>query len=230
LFDELRRVRPDIDEPLEAIASGLVTVDGVSVTNPGSRVRPGCSIVVAEPKELRGSAKLRFALDRFGIDVEDMVALDVGAAAGGFTTVLLERGAAKVYAVDAGHGQLLGSLQQDPRVVNLERTNIADVKIPEPVDFVVIDVSYLALRDAVAQLDRVEFRPAAALVGLVKPMFELRLASAPTDEPTLDGAIAEASAGVETAGWSIAGSARSPVLGAKGALEGFVFARVAGGR
>jgi len=96
LADELRRVRPDVD--IGAITAGRVIVDGVVLTNPQSRVVRGCSIVVEETKELRGSAKLRFAFDHFGVDVSGKVALDVGAAAGGFTTVLLERGAAKVYA------------------------------------------------------------------------------------------------------------------------------------
>ena len=105
--------------------------------------------------------------------------LDLGAAAGGFTRVLLESGAARVYAVDAGFGQLLGSLRQDPRVVNLEATNVAALDthlIPEPIEVVTIDVSYLALAAAVAQLDRITIVPGADLIGLVKPMFELRLA------------------------------------------------------
>src|SRR5438093_6473467 len=97
LVDELRRVRPDVEDPDEAIESGRVIVEGVSITNPRSRVAVGCSITIEVPRELRGSVKLRAALDLFSVDVAGKVALDVGAAAGGFTTVLLERGAAKVY-------------------------------------------------------------------------------------------------------------------------------------
>src|ERR1019366_5935529 len=100
---------------------------------------------------LRGEAKLSAALTAFGIDVSGRVALDVGAAAGGFTRVRLEAGARRVDAVDAGHGQLLGSLRQDPRVVNLEATNVGDLTagmIPDPIEGGSIDVSYLSLSAA----------------------------------------------------------------------------------
>jgi len=172
-------------------------------------------------KELRGSVKLRAALDRFGVDPSGRICLDVGASTGGFTTVLLERGATKVYAVDAGHGQLLGSLRQDPRVVNLENTNIADLAIDDAVDLVTIDVSYLSLAEGVPQL-RTHGRE---LVGLVKPMFELKLASAPSDRASLDEALARAVAGIEAAGWRVVATMDSPVTGAGGAPELFVHAR-----
>jgi 23S rRNA (cytidine1920-2'-O)/16S rRNA (cytidine1409-2'-O)-methyltransferase len=227
LLAELRRVRPDISDPEGKITSGLVLVDGVSMTNPRSRVVPGCSIILREHAELRGSAKLRAALDRFGVKVEGRIALDVGAAAGGFTTVLLERGASRVYAVDAGHGELLGSLRQDPRVVNLEATNVGDltsVLIPEPVEAVTVDVSYLSLASAVDQLDRVEITSGAVLIGLVKPMFELKLATAPTDVAALHEAVEKAANAVTEAGWDVNALMESPMPGAKGAIEGFVYA------
>jgi 23S rRNA (cytidine1920-2'-O)/16S rRNA (cytidine1409-2'-O)-methyltransferase len=227
LIDEIARTRPDVDAEL-AVAEGRVLVDGVIVSNPGSRVRPGCSIVIREPAELRGSAKLRAALDSFGIDVSGRVALDVGASTGGFTTVLLERGCARVYAVDAGHGQLLGSLRQDPRVVNLEATNVASLTralIPEPIGLVTVDVSYLSLTDAVGQLERVEIAAGADLVGLVKPMFELKLAAAPTDRASLDRACEAAEDGVRRAGWDVVATSDSPVAGAKGARELLLHAR-----
>jgi 23S rRNA (cytidine1920-2'-O)/16S rRNA (cytidine1409-2'-O)-methyltransferase len=176
-------------------------------------------------KELRGSVKLRAALDAFGVSAEGRTCLDVGSSTGGFVTVLLERGAAKVLAVDAGHGQLLGSLRQDARVVNLENTNIADAEIAEPLDLVTIDVSYLSLSDAIAQLDRFEFNAGAELVGLVKPMFELRLGNAPKDDASLDEAIERATAGVSRAGWRVVKTMASAVRGTKGAIEGFVHAR-----
>ena len=121
--------------------------------------------------------------------MRDRVCLDLGAAAGGFTRVLLDAGALRVYAVDVGFGQLLGSLRQDSRVLNLEATNVSKLDrrlIPEIVEVVTIDVSYLALAAAVAQLDRIDIAPDADLVGLVKPMFELRMATAPTDPATVD--------------------------------------------
>jgi 23S rRNA (cytidine1920-2'-O)/16S rRNA (cytidine1409-2'-O)-methyltransferase len=160
--------------------------------------------------------------------VDGRIALDVGAAAGGFTSALLERGARRVYAVDAGHGQLLGSLRQDARVVNLEATNVADVDatvVPEVIDVVTVDVSYLSLSEAARQLDRVLFAGCAELVGLVKPMFELRLAHAPRDRQSLEEALRVASAGVAATGWRVEETAASSVGGAKGAVEGFVYAR-----
>jgi len=177
---------------------------------------------------LRGEAKLRAALRLFGITVEGRVALDVGAAAGGFTRVLLDAGAARVYAVDAGHGQLLGSLRQSDRVVNLEATNVGDLDravIPDTVDVVTIDVSYLALSEAVAQLDRVTIAPDADLIGLVKPMFELRMGTAPVDAKTARHAADRAAAAIEAAGWSVLGVIDSPVAGARGAVEMLLHAR-----
>src|SRR5207248_5685095 len=112
---------------LEAIAEGRVLVDGRIVTNPRSQVRRDALVSIRRPTALRGEAKLRAALAAFEVPVAGRVALDAGAAAGGFVRVLLELGAARVYAVDVGHGQLLGSLRQEPRVVTLERTNISDL-------------------------------------------------------------------------------------------------------
>jgi 23S rRNA (cytidine1920-2'-O)/16S rRNA (cytidine1409-2'-O)-methyltransferase len=177
---------------------------------------------------LRGEAKLHAALTGFGIDVDGRVCLDLGAAAGGFTRVLLDAGAARVYAVDVGFGQLLGSLRQDPRVLNLEATNVSKLDtrlIPEVIEVVTVDVSYLALAAAVAQLNRIELAGDADLVGLVKPMFELRLPTAPTDPRTVDEATERAAIGIEAAGWSVIGAMPSPVLGGRGAVEALLHAR-----
>ncbi|MBV8194752.1 MAG: TlyA family rRNA (cytidine-2'-O)-methyltransferase [Candidatus Dormibacteraeota bacterium] len=178
---------------------------------------------------LRGEAKLQAALDSFAVDVGGRVALDVGASAGGFTRVLLRAGAARVYAVDVGHGQLLGSLRQDPRVVNLEATNVSVLDesiIRDVVDVVVVDVSYMALASAVAQLDRVRFAPGADLIGLVKPMFELRLATAPVDRAVVEDAARRARAGIEASGWTVLRAIDSPVRGGRGAVEMLLHARL----
>lgn len=194
--------------------------------------RPQRASLALPPRgPLRGEAKLRAALEHFGVDVEARIALDVGAAAGGFTTVLLRAGAARVYAVDAGHGQLLGSLRQDPRVVNLEATNVSRVDarlVPDAIDIVTIDVSYLSLSRAAAQLDRVRFARNADLIGLVKPMFELRRATAPADDASLEDAVQRAVAGVSAAGWTVVGAIPSPVRGARGAPEWLLRARRSG--
>jgi 23S rRNA (cytidine1920-2'-O)/16S rRNA (cytidine1409-2'-O)-methyltransferase len=142
--------------------------------------------------------------------------------------VLLESGVRRVYAVDAGHGQLLGSLRQDPRVVNLENTNVSRLDtqlVPDAVELVTVDVSYLSLAAAVSQLARLRIAPDAELVGLVKPMFELRLPTAPTDQETADRAAAAASAGVAACGWRVHRVAPSPVTGARGAVEMLLHAR-----
>ncbi|MFN2569970.1 MAG: SAM-dependent methyltransferase [Candidatus Dormibacteria bacterium] len=220
-------LRPELGDPAALISAARVEVDGVTVTNPRSRVRPGTSVVVRPPPGLRGEVKLRAALETFAISVVGRVALDVGAAAGGFTRVLLEAGARRVYAVDAGHGQLLGSLRQDARVVNLEATNVAVLTpalIPETVEVVTIDVSYLSLSSAVAQLGGVDLAPGAHVVGLIKPMFELRLARAPANPMELARARRAAEQGLAAAGWEVDGVVDSPVPGSRGAAEMLIHA------
>lgn len=224
------RRRPLSDEaPLEAITAGRVRVNGAVVTNPNSMVLPNSSIVVEEDRPLRGELKLTPALRQFGVDVGGRIALDAGAAAGGFTKALLDRGAAKVYAVDAGHGQLLGSLRQDSRVVNLESTNLADLTtelVPDPLSILTLDLSYLSLAHAVPQLDHLRIEEGADMIALVKPMFELGLPAAPTTTDFLAEATSRAWAGIEAAGgWQVLGSRPETAGGAKGAIEGFLHAR-----
>jgi len=224
---------PDWDEETVAlaIASGNITVAGVPVTNPASVVAADAVVRHAPPPDLHGRQKLAWAIARFELApvVDGSVALDVGASAGGFTTALLDAGAARVYAVDVGHSQLRGSLRQDPRVVNLERTNVADLTaamFSEPIEVVSVDVSYLSLSSAVSQLSsRVPLAAGAVLLGLVKPMFELRLPTITADPGELVRAVASATAGAEGAGWQAARIEECPVRGARGAVELFVVAR-----
>lgn len=233
LLERVRQDYPDLERPEAAIAAGLVRVDRVIRMNPAFPVRPGAAVVVSKPTVLRGEGKLRAALESYGVSVAGRIALDVGAAAGGFTRVLLEAGARRVYAVDAGHGHLLGSLQQDPRVVNLEATNVAELTtalVPETVEVVTVDVSKLSLSSAVAQLNRLAIARNADLIGLVKPMFELRLGALPAEPELLAQALALAKAGIEAAGWRVIASMDSPVLGARGAREMLVHARRGEGR
>jgi 23S rRNA (cytidine1920-2'-O)/16S rRNA (cytidine1409-2'-O)-methyltransferase len=195
-------------------------------TSPRSLARAGASIRLrTTDAPLRGEAELEAALAAFGVGVRGRVALDLGAAAGGFTRTLLRHGARRVYAVDAGHGQLVGSLRQDARVVVLERTNLADlapVLVPEEVEVVTVDLSYLSLAEAVPQLSgRVRLAATADLVALVKPQFELGLARPPrsTREAT-----EHAAAAIEAAGWRVVATVESPVRGRRGSVEAFVHA------
>jgi 23S rRNA (cytidine1920-2'-O)/16S rRNA (cytidine1409-2'-O)-methyltransferase len=228
LVDLVARRRPDIDDPAAAIADLSVQVDGTIATNPRALVRADASLTVKADQAPRGREKLGHALDRLGVAVDGAACLDIGACTGGFTLALLERGAATVHAVDVGHGQLLGSLRADPRVVNLERTNVADldaVLVPAPLDVVVVDVSRLGLGEAVAQLtERVTLRSGATLLGLVKPMFELRLGELPTDQTELDDACDRAARAVGQAGWTVLDVIESAVRGSRGAVEFFVHA------
>ena len=227
LARELARRFPDLEDPELAVAAGTVLVDGIPNRNPASLVGPAASLTLQRPVALRGEAKLRHALHAFAVPVAGRTALDVGAAAGGFTRVLLEAGAARVYAVDAGHGQLLGSLRQDPRVVALERTNLGSLdrrRVPDPIEVVTMDLSYLPIARAAPQLEAVRLSAPADLVALVKPQHELGLGAPPGDEGVAE-AVAHATAGLTACGWSVAAATRSPVLGSRGAVEWLVHAR-----
>ena len=227
LVDELARVHPHLDDPEARIRAGEVVVDGIVRRNPDTRVREGSSIQLRADDTLRGERKLEAALTAFDIDVQERVALDVGAAAGGFTRALLRAGARRVYAVDAGYGQLLGSLRRDARVVNLERTNLGALTrelVPEAVDLVTVDLSYLSLARAVPQLRRVEIDGGADAIALVKPQFELGLPRLPVDDARLRKAVVRACDAFSRDGWRVVHWIESPVCGAHGAIEFLVHA------
>jgi 23S rRNA (cytidine1920-2'-O)/16S rRNA (cytidine1409-2'-O)-methyltransferase len=233
VVDHVARARPDIADPEAAIAGGEVMIDGVIVTNPRGLVRVDASVIHRPPRPLRGEDKLRAALDRFAIAVTGRECLDLGAAAGGFTRVLLERGAERVFAVDAGYGQLRGDLRRHVRVVNLERTNLGDLSaIPRcaPIGVVTMDLSYLSVADAIPQLETLTFAADADLIALVKPMFELGLDSAPDDDASLARALERAVAGVDRTPWRVAGTMPSPVTGSRGAREWLLHGRRSDGR
>ena len=137
LLTLLQRCFPGLDDPARLIKEGAVLVNGLPAESSRTRVRADAAIQIRHPRLLRGTIKLAHALAAFGIDAAGAAALDLGAAAGGFTQALLDAGAARVYAVDAGAGQLRGWLRADPRVINLERTNLARLGphlISEPAD------------------------------------------------------------------------------------------------
>jgi len=156
------------------IMAGRVRVGGTVMDKPGTRVAVDAPIALAaRPRFVsRGGEKLDAALTRFGLDVQGWVAADVGASTGGFTDCLLQRGVARVYAIDVGYGQLDWRLRNDARVVVLERTNARYLeRLPEPVNLVTIDVSFISLRlilPAAVQW----LVPEGQVVALVKPQFE----------------------------------------------------------
>ena len=159
------------------ILAGQVTLDNVPLTKAGTLVDEDATVALAtldHPYVGRGGLKLAHALDAFTIDVEGRVALDIGASTGGFTDVLLQRGARRVIAVDVGHGQLDWGLRNDPRVVVRERVNaryLTPADMPSPCDVVSIDVAFISLRHILPVVPPL-LRPGADVVALVKPQFE----------------------------------------------------------
>jgi len=174
----------------------------------------------------RGGIKLDHGLTYFGFDVTGAVAIDVGSSTGGFTDVLLTRGAAKVYAIDVGTNQLAWKLRQDPRVVVHEQTNARSLDssiIPEPIDIIVCDASFISLAkvlDAPLKLAK----PAAKLVALIKPQFEasreeVRKGGVVRDPAVHERVCTEAKGWVEAQGWTVLGVTPSPITGPEGNVE-----------
>jgi 23S rRNA (cytidine1920-2'-O)/16S rRNA (cytidine1409-2'-O)-methyltransferase len=174
----------------------------------------------------RGGIKLDHGLSHFGFDVTGAVALDVGSSTGGFTDVLLSRGAARVYAVDVGTNQLAWKLRQDPRVVVLEQTNarfLTNGQVPEPVDLVVCDASFISL-SKVLETPLKLAKSSARLVALVKPQFEAGRSEVGKGGVVRDSAVhervcTEAKVWVESQGWTVLGIERSPITGPEGNVE-----------
>jgi 23S rRNA (cytidine1920-2'-O)/16S rRNA (cytidine1409-2'-O)-methyltransferase len=178
------------------------------------------------PYVSRGGMKLAHALDHFGWDVTGLVALDIGSSTGGFTDVLLQRGAARVFAIDVGTNQLAWSLRQDPRVIVHEKTNaryLTDAIVTEPIDLLTCDASFISLAKV---LDKaVDFvRPGGRLLALVKPQFEAERAEigkgGVVRDPAVHARVCEAAAAwLRSRGWSLEGVAQSPITGPEGNVE-----------
>lgn len=207
--------------------------------------KPGTALPEDTPLELkgqdhpwvsRGGLKLQHGLDHFGIDPSGMTCLDVGASTGGFTDVLLSRGAARIYAVDVGHGQLAWKLRQDARVVVLERTNARHLtaeQIPDAIDLVVCDASFIGLELVLARPLELT-GPNAFLVALVKPQFEVgkeRVGKGGVvRDPALHEEACQRIAGWLAAqpGWAVLGIEPSPILGPEGNREFLIAGRKGG--
>lgn len=181
----------------------------------------------------RGGLKLDHAIRKFEIDLAGKTVLDVGASTGGFTDVALQAGASRVYAVDVGHGQLAWSLRQDPRVVVLEKTNarhLTTTEIPEPVDAVVCDASFIGLQ-TVLPAPMALAAPGAILVALIKPQFEVGKGQVGKGGVVRDPALhEEVCARIHdwldgVPGWQVLGIAESPITGPEGNKEFLIAAR-----
>lgn len=218
-----------------AIEAGLVRADGAVIDKPSRQVEAEAALSASRPFETvsRGGLKLAAALDGFAFDPTGCVALDLGASTGGFTDLLLQRGARKVYAVDVGHGQLHPRLQQDARVISLEGLDaraITAAHVPEWVSLIVADLSFIGLAKAIpASLDRLA--PGGTLLALVKPQFEAG-PGASKDGVIRDRALQETVAArvaddLTALGLTIAGQIDSPVTGGDGNREFLLHARKA---
>ena len=216
------------------VMAGLVFVDTRKVDKPGQALPVDAPIEVRgrdHPWVSRGGIKLAHGLDHVGWDVTGAVAIDVGSSTGGFTDVLLTRGAARVYAVDSGTNQLAWKLRQDPRVIVHEQTSariLTDAHIPEPVDLIVCDASFIGL-SKVLERPMTFAREGARLLALIKPQFE-----AGRDEVGKGGVVRNPAvharvcddvvAWLEASGWSVAGVTESPITGPEGNIEFLVAA------
>lgn len=208
------------------ILAGRVRLGQEVIDKPGTLLRPEAELTVLEPPRFvsRGGEKLDYALTIFHIDVRGLVCADFGASTGGFTDALLQRGAARVYALDVGYGQLHYRLRHDPRVIVMERTNVRYLSsLPEPIDLVTIDVSFISLRLVLPAAGRV-LRPAGQVVALVKPQFEAGRGKVGKGgivrDPAVHREVLEQVLHAAAAlGFALQGLTRSPITGADGNVE-----------
>ncbi len=235
----LRGLAPTRERAQAILLAGEVFVAGARADKAGALVADDAPIEVKgadHPYVSRGGVKLAGALDAFALDVRGFACLDLGASTGGFTDCLLQRGAAKVVAVDVGYGQLAHKLRIDPRVVVMERTNARDLDAPAvggPADLTVVDASFIGLGKLMPAIARCT-RPGGDLVALVKPQFEVGRAQASRvrgvvrDEGLRAEAVAGAAEAVAAAGFEVRLQRDSVLAGPKGNREVFVLARRTG--
>ena len=214
----------------DLIRRGEVAVDGIVAVRPAQLVEAGHRLALVQGSDKwvsRGALKLEAALDKLAINVTGGVGLDIGAATGGFTQILLQAGARKVYAVENGHGQLALALQSDRCVVSLEHTDaraLTSVHIPEPIDVIVVDVSFISLLKVLPSV--LPFAgPGCRLVALVKPQFEAEPGAVSKkgvmrDEKVRARVISRVEAWLAAQpGWRVIGTLPSPIKGGSGNIE-----------
>ena len=219
---------PSRERARALILAGQVSVDGQPHTKAGTPVDASAAVALIAPDHSyvgRGGLKLAHALDTFGIAVDGRDALDIGASTGGFTDALLQRGAARVVALDVGHGQIDWTLRNDPRVVVIEHFNARHLQpadLPGPVDLVTIDVSFISLRQILPVVPPV-LREGADVIALVKPQFEAGRSEVRKgvirDADVQARVLEEVSAAAREVGLTPVASTPSPITGAKGNVE-----------
>jgi 23S rRNA (cytidine1920-2'-O)/16S rRNA (cytidine1409-2'-O)-methyltransferase len=233
-----RGLLPSRQRARSLIMTGSVRVDGRVVDKPGALISVTSHVEVTGtdlPYVSRGGLKLEGALSRFELAVSGWVCLDVGASTGGFTDCLLQRGAARVYAVDVGYGQIAWRLRQDPRVTVIERTNIRYMpaeRIPEPMHLITIDVSFISLKIVVPAVLKF-LAPDGRLLPLIKPQFEVGKGQVGkggvvTDAELHSRVIAELDLFFRGLGLECSEAVPSPIEGPKGNKEFFMLLNVSG--
>lgn len=229
-----RGLFPSREQARRAVMAGAVTVEGQRVDKPGTAVREAARVEVLakEPFVSRAGRKLAHALDHFGVDAAGLVCLDVGASTGGFTDCLLQRGAARVYALDVGYGQLDQRLRNDPRVVVMDRLNarhLAPGALPEPCGLITVDVSFISLLKVVPAL-LPHLAAGGLLLPMIKPQFEAGRGAVGKggilrDEEVRGRVVRECAEGIAALGLTPLGVFDSPVAGAGGNREAFALFR-----
>ncbi len=217
-----------------AIMAGEVRVGDRVFAKPAEKIDIGAAISVSQPPQFvgRGALKLTGALDHFQIDVHGKTALDIGASTGGFTDCLLQRGAAKVFAVDVGHGQLAWKIRNDPRVVVIEKVNarfLSREHVPEDVDLCLIDVSFISLTLILPRAFEL-ITEKGVILALIKPQFELQREDVARGGIVREPALHEKAQQkivkfVEAANFDVAGLVPSPITGTDGNQEFFICIR-----
>ncbi len=208
------------------IKSGGVSVNGKPCEKPSYEVADSDSVEVTGEQLRyvgRGGLKLEGALKVFSLDISGMVCLDIGSSTGGFTDCMLQNGAAKVYAVDVGTDQLHEKLRKDARVISMEKTDIRTAELPEAVDFVGTDVSFISLKAVIPHIDRL-LKSGGRAVALIKPQFEagrsaLNKKGIVKDEKTRRRVVEDITEFAQQCGFRVAGIADSPIHGGDGNIE-----------
>ncbi len=234
LFD--KGLAPSRERARALVMEGKVLINGHPAAKAGEQVGPDAAIELKGediPYVSRGGLKLEAAINHFGISLRDKIAMDVGSSTGGFTDVMLQGGARRVYCIDVGYGQLAWKLRQDSRVVLLERTNIRHLegnRLPESIDIASIDVSFISLNKVVPKV--IEFlKKGGEIVALIKPQFEVGKGEVGKGGIVKDAAkrqvaVQRVQSELEGLGLQTVGIIESPILGQKGNVEYLIYAKL----